>query len=89
MSSFLGSLIYIAILRRTGSLRACIAVHCAFNVLVSWPLFGHLLFARRPGDPLSPQTWSIEIACFVITAIGLPLYLFLARKPYGAQPAHS
>lgn len=79
--TFMGSLVYIALLRRTGSLRACIYAHCTYNVLVSWPLLGHLMLARRDGDPLAWSTWWLEIACLFAAAGLVPRYLFLARKP--------
>jgi uncharacterized protein len=79
VSSFLGSLVFIAILRRTGSLRASFYVHASFNALVFWPLYGHLIYANRPGEPLAWSTWSVEIACFFIMLTAIPLCLYLAR----------
>jgi len=86
--TFVASLLYIAILRRTGSLRACFYVHAFYNALISWPLLGHLVFAPRSGDPLSLSTWAIELGCLTVVVIGLPLYLHLARRPIEA-PAHT
>lgn len=80
--TFLSSLIYVALLRRTGSLRASICVHCAYNFLVSWPLLGHLMMTERPGDPLAAATWSVEIACFALILVAVPAYLFLARRKF-------
>jgi membrane protease YdiL (CAAX protease family) len=89
VQTFLSSLLYVALLRRTGSLRACIYAHCAFNFLVSWPLFGHIIMTARPGDPLAWTTWSVEIACFAVMLVGIPAYLFLARRHFAPQPARS
>jgi membrane protease YdiL (CAAX protease family) len=89
VSSFLASLIFIGLCRRTGSLRAAIYAHGGYNLLVFWPLFGHLVFAPRPGDPLAWSTWSVEIASLLVIALGVPLYLFLARKPFEASTSPS
>jgi len=88
-SSFLGSIVFICVLRRTGSLRASIYIHSAFNILVFWPFLGHLLFIPRPGEPLAWSTWWMEIAGLVVMAIGIPLYFFLARKPLAPPTAAS
>ncbi len=89
VSSFLGSIVFICILRRTGSLRASFYIHSAYNMLVFWPFLGHLVFIARPGEPLAWSTWWMEISGLVVMAIGIPLYLFLARKPGGAAPSSS
>lgn len=86
VSSFFGSIIFICILRRTGSLRASFYIHSAFNILVFWPFLGHMLFIARRGEPLAWSTWWAEIAGFVVMVIGIPLYIFLARKPGGNVP---
>ncbi len=89
VSSFLASLIFIAIMRRTGTLRAPFYAHSAYNMLVFWPLFGHLVYVPRTGEPLAWSTWSVEIACFLVIVVGVPLYLFLARKPLAPSTAAS
>ena len=89
VSSILASFIFIAVLRRTGTLRASFYAHSAYNVLVFWPLFGHLVYAVRPGDPLAWSTWSVEIACLFLMVVSIPLYLFLARKPLASPTAAS
>lgn len=77
----LGGLVLACVLRRTGSLRACVLLHCLFNVLVSWPLLGQVLLSPRTGDLGSPATWALPLACFAFVAVALPAYLWLAAHP--------
>jgi membrane protease YdiL (CAAX protease family) len=79
-AAFLGSIVYICVLRRTGSLKACILVHMLFNVLVSWPVLGQFLFTVPTGDPAKLATWSLPVACLALTALALPAYVWMARK---------
>ncbi|HEX4943378.1 MAG TPA: CPBP family intramembrane glutamic endopeptidase [Usitatibacteraceae bacterium] len=92
----LGSVILICVLRRTGSLRACIFVHITFNILISWPLFGQVLLTAPKGLSTSIATWSIQLACLAFAAVALPAYVWMSRKaklPAGdgevaASPVH-
>ena len=86
-SAFLGSVVYICVLRRTGTLRAPIQVHILFNVLMSWPLLGQMLFAAPAGDIASASTWTLPLACLVFVAIALPGYLWMARRDLRADGA--
>lgn len=79
-SAFLGSLVYVFVLRRTGTLRACIAVHMAYNILVSWPLLGQVLHHARAGDPASLSTWTLPLACLTLVCVTLPAYAWMARR---------
>jgi membrane protease YdiL (CAAX protease family) len=78
-SAFLGSVVYICVLRRTGSLRGCILVHIMYNVLVSWPVLGQLVFNDRGVDMNRLTAWSVPLACLVLVAVALPLYLGMSR----------
>ena len=77
----LGGLVLACVLRRTGTLRACVLLHALFNVLVSWPLLGQVLLSPRSGDLGSPATWSLPLACLAFVAVALPAYLWLAARP--------
>lgn len=77
----LGGLVLACVLRRTGSLRACVLLHALFNVLVSWPLLGQVLLSPRSGDLGSPVTWALPLACLAFVAVALPAYLWLAARP--------
>jgi membrane protease YdiL (CAAX protease family) len=79
VSAGLGSVVYVCILRRFGTLRATILVHATYNFLISWPLFGQLLFTQPPGSPTDPRTWTLFLGCFAFVLLSLPAYLWLAR----------
>jgi len=79
VSATLGSVVFICILRRTGTLRASILVHMGFNMLISWPLFGQLLTTIEGRDINRMSTWSLELASLVFIAVALPAYLAMSR----------
>ena len=84
----LGGLVLACVLRRTGSLRACVLLHALFNVLVSWPLLGQVLLSPRSGDLSSPATWALPLACLAVVAVALPAYLWLATRPLRPRRRH-
>jgi membrane protease YdiL (CAAX protease family) len=88
-SSFIGSIVYICVLHRTGSIRACILVHMAYNVLVSWPLLGRILFTPPPGAADRISTWALPLACLALVAVALPAYLWLSRADARARGDHN
>lgn len=77
----LGGLVLACVLRRTGTLRACVLLHALYNVLVSWPLLGRVLLSPRSGDLAAPATWALPLACLAFVAVALPVYLWLAAHP--------
>jgi CAAX protease family protein len=87
VATALGSVVLICVLRRTGSLRACIFVHMAFNVVISWPLLGRILLTEPGGSPASLSTWTLPLACLAFVSIALPAYLWLARRDVGVDDA--
>jgi membrane protease YdiL (CAAX protease family) len=76
----LGSVVLVCVLRRFGTLRACILVHMLFNVIISWPFLGHVLFTAPEGDPIRLCTWALPLACLALVAAALPAYVWLSRK---------
>jgi membrane protease YdiL (CAAX protease family) len=79
VATALGSVVLVCVLRRTGSLRACILVHMGFNVLVSWPLLGQLLLTAPAGSPASLATWTLPLACLTFAAVALPAQVWMSR----------
>ncbi len=79
LSAALGSVVFICILRRTGTLRASILVHMGFNILLSWPLLGQVLMTLEGREINRISTWSVELASLVFIAVALPAYLALSR----------
>lgn len=78
-STFLGSVVSICILRRTGTIRSCIIVHVAFNILVSWPLLGQFIVNAGNRETARLSSWLVELACLVVVAIALPIYIAMSR----------
>jgi membrane protease YdiL (CAAX protease family) len=81
VTAFLGSIVYICLLRRSGTLWAPILAHCLYNLLVSWPVLGHVLLARPRVEAVTLSGWTPELLCLAVAAIGVPLYVWLARQP--------
>lgn len=79
VATALSSVVLVCVLRRTGSLRACILVHASFNVLISWPLLGQVLFASAEGSPASLSTWKLSLACLAFASVAIPVYVWMSR----------
>lgn len=79
VATFLGSIVYISVLRRTGSLRASILMHIVFNILFSWPLLGRAFRDPPAGDFASPWTWALPLACLAFVMVALPAYVWTSR----------
>lgn len=79
VATFLSSVIYICLLRRTGTLRAPILMHMAFNFFVSWPFLGQYLLTLEGRELARMSTWTAELASLVFVAIALPAYIALSR----------
>lgn len=80
-SAFLSSIVFVCVLRRTGSLWAPIVVHTVFNLSIWWPLMGQFVFPQAAVlSDLSP--WRFHIACVAFVAIALPVYLWFSRDRY-------
>ena len=80
LAAALGSIVLIWLLRRTGSLRACVIVHVTYNVLISWPALGRLLFTAPEGVPTNPSTWAIPLACLAFASVAVPACIWTARR---------
>ena len=77
-SSFACSVLFVCLLRRTGSLWAPILVHMFFNLMLWWPLLGQYVFPH--GVPLGQMsTWWFHGACLIFSALALPTYVWMSR----------
>lgn len=85
LQAALGSVVLVCLLRRTGTLRACILVHVIYNVLISWPLFGHFLFTAPEGAASRLSTWGVFLASLVFACAALPAYLWMSRGSAGRE----
>jgi uncharacterized protein len=77
-SAFIGSMIYVCLFRRTGTLLAPILVHAAFNASAWHPFLGQFYFpSQTPGDLSS---WWFHLTCLLILVIAIPAYLVMAHR---------
>ena len=77
-NAFAFSIVCVCILRRSGSLRAPILVHVAFNLLFWAPLLGQYLFP--PADNLrDASSWYLHFACLTFVLVALPIYVWMSR----------
>lgn len=85
LSAFLASIVYVCLLRRTGSLWAPITVHAVGNISIWYPLLGQYFVPRNPQSPGDLSTWAVQLACLAIVAVALPVYVWMARERRDAQ----
>ena len=84
-AAFTGSVILVAVLRRTGSLWAPIVVHAAGNIAL-WPLaMGRFYFQTAGKETGEIALWPFHLAALALLAIALPAYVWLARDPKAAD----
>jgi membrane protease YdiL (CAAX protease family) len=77
---FVGSLLFIGLLRRTGSLRACIVAHAAFNFIVWYPLIGRHLQPGVGRESGEISFWIPQLVCLAIAFFAVPIYLWVAGQ---------
>ncbi len=84
--TFLSSIIFIWIYRRTGTLRAPMFVHAVFNLSLWYPFMGQFIYPdpRRAVSDLS--NWAPQLACATLLVVVLPTYLILARRRSSGAP---
>ncbi len=87
LSAFLGGIVFVCLVRRTGTLWGSIPAHAVFNLLLWYPLAGQFVFpdpAKGLGDL---STWGFHLACLLFAAVALPLYVLLAAsRPHEPEP---
>ncbi len=71
VSSAIGSVVYVCLLRRTGTLWAPIVAHALFNLLVQWHVLGRPL--RHTGE-------LVDLACLAFVCVALPAYVSMAHR---------
>jgi membrane protease YdiL (CAAX protease family) len=84
-AAFIGSVILVTVLRRTGSLWAPILVHAAGNIAL-WPVaMGRFYFQTAGKETGEIALWPFHLAALAVLAIALPEYVWLARDPGAAE----
>ena len=78
-SAFVGSIVLVALYRRTGSLRACILAHAVYNGLLWYPLMGRFVFRTVGKETGEIELWPFHLAMLALLAVALPVYVWMAR----------
>jgi membrane protease YdiL (CAAX protease family) len=79
-NAFISSLLFIAVLRRVGSIWGPIAVHGFSNAMAWYPFAGQL---AKPGPTAALGdigSWGFQLGCLLFVAAAFPLYLLLAAR---------
>ena len=79
-NAFLGSLVFICVLRRTGSLWTAIIAHAVSNLLLWYPLLGQFVLPGLADRGELPFVWLPHMVALPLTIALLPIYLALAGK---------
>lgn len=79
-TAFASSVLFICVMRRTGSLWAPIAVHSAGNISLWYPLAGQ--FIRPPPEAAvgDISAWAFQLACLMLSLVVFPIYIWMARE---------
>lgn len=98
-SAFIGSIVFVCLYRRTGSLWAPIVVHAVANISLWYPLLGRHVLPRTPEAATDLSQWKLHFIALLVAAVALPWYVWLARHkrepmalampvtpPHGALP---
>jgi len=84
-AAFISSIVFVCVMRRTGSLWSAIVVHGFGNLMLWWPLAGQFVFPHW-GRASELPTWHFHIACLVFALIALPIYIWMSRDRHAAAP---
>ena len=84
-AAFISSIVFVCVMRRTGSLWAAIVVHGFGNLMLWWPLAGQFVFPHW-GRASELSTWHFHIACLVFAVVALPIYVWMSRDRHEAAP---
>jgi len=78
-SAFAGSILFVCLYRRTGSLWAPIIVHALANIALWYPFLGRHLLPRDPGAASDISHWWLHLALLAMATIALPWYVWMSR----------
>ena len=86
---FLGSILFVCLLRRTGSLRACIVAHSVFNISMWYPFLGQFVFPRAGRETGDLSHWTLHLIALVVVFFAVPIYMWMSRDEKSALPSDS
>jgi CAAX protease family protein len=76
---FFSSLALVCLLRRTGSLRACIACHAALNIALWYPLLGQFMAPASAREAGALRAWAPYLICLLLAFFALAIYMWMSR----------
>ncbi len=79
LASFLSSMVFVCLYRRTGSLWAPIVVHAIGNLSLWYPLLGRHVVPRNAVAPGDISAWGLQLACLLVVLVAIPAYVWMAR----------
>lgn len=89
LNAFLASIVFICVLRRSGSLLAPIIVHAFGNLALWYPVLGRFVFPQATAGGNAWIAWVPHMVAVATLLVVLPAYIFLASKkpaPRSAAP---
>jgi membrane protease YdiL (CAAX protease family) len=78
-AAFIGSIIFVIVLRRTGSIWSPILVHGIGNMFLSPLLLGRFYFNTAGKETGEIALWPYHLAALAVLAAALPVYAWMAR----------
>ena len=78
--AFAGSIVYVCLYRRTGTLRASILVHMTYNAAMWYPALGQYVLPRTLDTPGDLSSWGFHLMCALIMVVAIPVYLWMAAR---------
>lgn len=86
VSAFLGSVIFVCLYRRTGSLWAPIIAHAVTNISLWYPFLGRHFIPRDAAAPGDLGSWGLQLACLLAALVAIPAYMWMARRKREPEP---
>jgi len=84
-SAFVSSIVFVCVMRRTGSLWAPIVVHVIFNLMLWWPFLGQFVFPREVALA-EARTWTFHFSSLAIVLVAVPIYVWMSRDRLVVAP---
>ena len=85
-AAFIGSIVFVTVMRRTGTIWAPILVHAAGNIALWPPLLGKYYFQTAGKSTGEIALWPVHLAAFAALVVALPVYVWMARDAKIAEP---
>lgn len=79
-SAFASSLLFVAVLRRVGSLWGPIVVHGFSNAMIWYPFAGQFAKPAATAALGDIGAWGLQLGCLLFAAVAFPFYLMLAAR---------